>query len=237
MSDEIRQEGDPAAPESVAPAPAGPAQPPQASSLAQVFALGMAGLLSGVILAGVYIGTEPMIQRNHAEALRAAVFQVLPGTETMRVYEWVDGRLVEFVGEGDALPEGEAVYAGLDGSGESTGWAIPAAGAGFQDTIGMLYGYDPVNERIVGLAILECRETPGLGDKIIFDENFHAGFRALAVDPEIVSVKDGRDAPNEVDVISGATISTNAVVRTLNLSVERWRPVLRDAELGGSDEP
>lgn len=201
------------------------------SSTAQVLALGLAGLLSGVILVGVYLWTQPMIQRNHAEALRAAVFEVVPGTVTIQPYELRDGALVQFQGGPDDMPEGEAVYAGIDADGRRIGFAVPAAGPGFQDTIGMLYGFDPAAGTIIGLAVLQCLETPGLGDKIIADENFHAGFEALDVEPEIVAVKDGRDAPNEVDVISGATISTNAVVRALNASVAHWKPVLTDAAL------
>ena len=86
---------------------------------------------------------------------------------------------------------------------------------------------------MVGLAVLESKETPGLGDKIIFDEDFHACFEALAIEPKIVTVRDGRDAPNEVDIISGATISTDAVVDMINKSLERWAPILTSAAKGG----
>jgi len=38
--------------------------------------------------------------------------------------------------------------------------------------------------------------------------------------------KGNKSAPNEVDAISGATISSKAVVRILNESIEKWNEKL-----------
>jgi electron transport complex protein RnfG len=78
------------------------------------------------------------------------------------------------------------------------------------------------------MEVLESKETPGLGDKIIKDLEFVGSFRDLAVDPELVAVKKGRTHENEVDAISGATISSNAVVRIINESNARWLERLPD---------
>ena len=48
----------------------------------------------------------------------------------------------------------------------------------------------------------------------------------LAVDPPIIVVKDGRDAPNEVDSITGATISSKAVVKAINEALAGWAQYL-----------
>jgi electron transport complex protein RnfG len=77
------------------------------------------------------------------------------------------------------------------------------------------------------MAILESRETPGLGDKIYKDAAFVANFDSLSIDPEIVTVKKGRkSAPNEVDAITGATISSKAVARIIQQGNLRWAPRL-----------
>ena len=77
------------------------------------------------------------------------------------------------------------------------------------------------------MEILDSRETPGLGDKIYKDAVFVANFSNLVADPEIVTVKKGtRNAPNEVDAITGATISSKAVVRIINEGQARWRDKL-----------
>ena len=56
-----------------------------------VVTLALAGLIAGLVLVGVYLGTLPIIQRNQAEALRAAVFKVLPGTSTIHALIRRDG--------------------------------------------------------------------------------------------------------------------------------------------------
>ena len=97
------------------------------------------------------------------------------------------------------------------------------AGPGFQDTIALLYGYRPDEKNVVGMEILESRETPGLGDKIYKDAVFVSGFSALSVEPEIVAVKKGtKSRPNEIDAITGATISSKAVVRIINETHADW---------------
>jgi len=192
-----------------------------------LFTLGLAGMLSGTALVGIYELTAPRIERNRAEALEAAIHRVLPGTTTNQAYGLVDGALVPLETEEGRLPKGEAVYEGIDADGRRVGFAIPAEGGGFQDTIKLIYGVDPQRRRVVGMEILESKETPGLGDKIFKDESFVAEFSDLAVDPEIKAVKPGAGvADNEVDTISGATISSKAVVNIINDGNGRWLDVL-----------
>jgi electron transport complex protein RnfG len=100
---------------------------------------------------------------------------------------------------------------------------MPAAGPGFQDTIAILYGFKPGDKLVVGMEVLESRETPGLGDKIYKDAEWVAGFSALSVEPEIFAVKKGtKSSANEIDAITGATISSKAVVRIINETHTAW---------------
>ena len=76
---------------------------------------------------------------------------------------------------------------------------------------------------IIGMEVLESKETPGLGDKIFKDQDFVANFSALNIDPEIVAVGSGKKtASHEVDSISGATISSKAVVKIINQGNDQW---------------
>lgn len=188
-----------------------------------VLTLAAAGLFSGLAIVGAYRLTLPTIQANQAEALRRAVFEVLPGAERMERLVWQmeneTGRLVPAGGTTGAEP---SVYAGFTADGRFVGYAVPASGAGFQDTIGLLYGYDPERDRIVGMEVLESRETPGLGDRIYKDETFVGRFRDLAVLPRVELVKEEPTAPNQVDAITGATISSAAVVTIVNAGNQEW---------------
>ena len=195
-------------------------QAAQPSSLRLVMTLAIAGLISGVAIIGIYESTLPTITANKARELREAVFKVLPGVSRMQALVYRDGRVL-------AVPEPQkdepVVYGGYDEQGDFVGYAIPGAGPGFQDTIALLYGYLPREKQVVGMEILESRETPGLGDKIYKDADFVAEFSALSVEPEIVAVKKGTATlDNHVDAITGATISAKAVVRIINETHVAW---------------
>lgn len=198
------------------------------SSTRLVATLGFAGLLSGLIIVSVYEATLPGITSYKAKVLKEAVFKVLPGVSRMQRLTYKDGRMTAAMGDEE---EEDTVFGGYDASGQLIGYAIPSAGPGFQDTIRLLYGYLPVDRKVVGMEILASRETPGLGDKIYKDLAFVANFEDLSIDPEIVTVKKGaRAAPNEVDAITGATISSKAVVQIINRGNQRWGTRFNGAE-------
>ena len=158
------------------------------SSLRLVLTLAIAGLVSGVAIIGIYESTLPTITANKARQLREAVFKVLPGVSQMQALVYRDGSIMAV-----AEPEKDelVVYGGYDEQGDFVGYAMPGAGPGFQDTIAILYGYVPQQKQVVGMEVLESRETPGLGDKIYKDAEFVAEFSGLSVEPEIVAVKKG----------------------------------------------
>jgi len=212
------------------------------SSLRLVSTLAIAGLISGIAIIGIYESTLPTITANKARELREAVFKVLPGVSQMQALVYRGGEIVVV----DAPEKDEPViYGGYDEDREFVGYAMPAAGPGFQDTIAILYGYNPAEKLVVGMEVLESRETPGLGDKIYKDAVFVGGFSALSIEPEIVAVKKGtKSNPNEIDAITGATISSKAVVRIINEAHTAWsaqlpapgsEPPVREREPAGTE--
>jgi len=192
-------------------------------ALRLVATLAVAGLVSGVAIVSAYRLTRPRIEANEAAALQRAVFQVLPGAVKMERLVWNGKTLVAATGNGGFE---SSIFTGWGADGALVGYAIPAAGAGFQDTIKLLYGLDPAGERMLGMTVLESRETPGLGDRIYKDAQFVAEFRDLVVTPVIELVKGHGDKPNDVDAITGSTISSRAVVKILNDACAVWRPRL-----------
>ena len=188
------------------------------SALRLILTLSLAGLFSGLIIVLAYHATRPAITAYQAEQLRASVFKVLPGVTRIQRQIIREGQLIAAEDPGS-----EAVYAGYDAGNRLVGYAIPAEGPGFQDTIRLLYGYLPGPRTVVGMEILDSRETPGLGDKIYKDAAFVANFQRLQIDPAILAVKKGRKAaPNEIDAITGATISSKAVARIINQGNATW---------------
>jgi len=186
-----------------------------------IFTLGIAGFLSGLILVSLYLFTKPIIENNKAEALKAAIFKVLPGTGSFKTFVLNNGKLTE---ADEKTKEPEKIFLGFNTNNEITGFAIHGREIGFQDNIGVIFGYKSEDKSIIGYEVLECKETPGLGDKIFKDEKFVKNIAELNVEPEIVVVKKGdKKNPNEVEAISGATISSKAVVKLLNNSLNKWK--------------
>jgi electron transport complex protein RnfG len=190
------------------------------------------GVFCGLLIVSVYQVTLPVIEQNKAEALQAAIFHVLPRASTSRTYrlsETGSFELLEGKGAGEQL-----VYAGYDDTQELVGMAVEARGMGYQDVIGVIYGYSFSDEAIIGIQVLESKETPGLGDKIETDPDFLQNFERLdvslandqsALANPIVPVKHGEKThPWEVDGITGATISSVAMAKILNGSAQYWAP-------------
>jgi electron transport complex protein RnfG len=197
-----------------------PVQDKAPGSLRLVLTLAVAGLLSGIAIIGIYESTLPTITANKARELREAVFKVLPGVTQMQALVYRNGELVVVPAPDKDEP---VVYGGYDDEGKFLGYAVPAAGPGFQDTIALLYGYRPGEKLIVGMEVLESRETPGLGDKIYKDPDFVGEFSKLSIEPAIVAVKKGtKTSDNQIDAITGATISSKAVARIINEAHTSW---------------
>lgn len=191
-----------------------------ASAFKLVSTLGLTALLSGIAIASVYEVTRATIAEHRARTLRESVFDVLPGAARMEPLPFA-------AASGDSAIAGDDVaYAAYDAEDRLVGYALRGEGPGYQDTIELLAGYDPAGARLTGMRVLDSRETPGLGDKIYKDAGFVGAFRDLDVEGGIQLTKGGAEASNEVDAITGATISSRAVVGILNRSLARWRPLL-----------
>jgi electron transport complex protein RnfG len=193
------------------------------------------GALCGLLVVTAFLATRPAIERNRAEALERAIFDVLPGARSSAAFRLeADERFaaVERVAAGDRV-----VYAGYDEEQRLVGLAVEASGMGYQDVIRLLYGYSFAGDAIVGVRVLESKETPGLGDRIEKDPEFLANFSKLdvtlsadlsALEHSIVPVKHGKKtSPWEVDGITGATVSSQAMADILNRSASWWIPRIR----------
>lgn len=186
--------------------------------------LAIAGALAGLLIVGVFEWAQPQILEYRAGVLTANIQEVLGGPERVQTLFVEDGRLVEVAPAGTDTIKAEKVYVGYDAGGAPMGFAIVGAKPGFQDVIQLIFGYDPDTEEVLGMRVLESKETPGLGDKIFKDLEFVAEFEGVEV--PLKGVKDPTGAPNEVDMITGATISSQAIVDIINARLETLGPVL-----------
>lgn len=193
------------------------------------------GLICGLLIVLAYQGTKPIIQKNQVEARQAAVFEVLPGAVETRTFHMGEDGHFSVVPD-DSQGEGLA-FAGFDAQGQLIGIALEGSGMGYQDTIRLLYGYSPEQQAVIGIKVLESRETPGLGTRVESDPGFLKNFEKLdvrldaagqALAHPIAAVKSGtKTDPWQIDCITGATISSTAVSTILRDSTAWWVPRLQ----------
>ncbi|MFC1637550.1 RnfABCDGE type electron transport complex subunit G [Candidatus Margulisiibacteriota bacterium] len=170
-----------------------------------IIVLTVIGLISGGILALVYQWSLPKIEANRIRETDAAIFKVLPATKS---YQQV-------------VSDELTYYKCFDKKKGLLGYAILCKGNGYQGEIKLMVGVKADLSKF----ILEQLETPGLGAKIA-EAGFQAQFKGLAAQSPIEYVKANADKKNnEIQAITGATISSRAVVNIINKTVEQWLQV------------
>jgi len=209
---------------------------PQTSAWSIYRAIVGIGVFCALVIVIVFQSTAERIKRNQERFLAAAISEVLPATKsTIAVDLGEDGQLVATT-ESLTLP----VFLSYDEQNRLVGAVLAAEGMGYQDNIRVLYSYSFEQHAIVGFKILDSKETPGLGDRVEIEPHFIANFEALDVrlndngdqlNNRIVTVKQGeKNNPWQIDGITGATITSEAIGNLLNDSAGIWIPILeRDA--------
>lgn len=191
--------------------------------------LGGSGALAGLLIVTGYALTLPRIEANKSAALALAVREVLQEPARYDTLYLVNGALVRGLPEGLAAKGLEAVYHGFDSTGATVGYAISASGNGFQDAISLIFGYDPATQQLLAMKILGHKDTPGLGDRIEKDTAFTSQFGRAQAPMVAVKPGTGGDDRRNVHTITGATISSKAVIAIINTAVARWTPLIATA--------
>jgi electron transport complex protein RnfG len=169
-------------------------------------------VITGLILGVVHdITLEPirLTQENlKAEALRGA----LPGAEEFNAVQKAE--------EADPMIK-DIQEALLDG--KIYGYCLTVTPRGYGGTIELVTGITN-DGKLEAIRILNHSETPGLGAKSVLP-NFYEQFTDS---DKVTVVKRAPEAPGEIQAISGATITSNAVAGGVNVALEYWRSNLAE---------
>jgi len=175
--------------------------------IVQAWLVILLSLCFGGVLAGVQIGLSQRIADNKLAETMGQIPQLVPGAE-------------EAASREDEVA-GQRVYRAYAG-GEQIGWVIPCGGQGFADRIELLVGVDVAAEKITGLYVLEQKETPGLGNKIV-EDGWRSQFAGKTTMRGLAVTKAGAKTDSEIDAVTGATISSESVCQIVNQSLEKMR--------------
>jgi len=181
-----------------------------------VLVLSCITLFAAVALASVYTLTKEPIAQSKTAKQQNAVKEVLPP------FDHIDPvKRVKSV-SGDSLN----VYKAFDKNNSYVGVAVESFSKnGFAGLIKMMIGFDKEGA-IVNYSVLEQKETPGLGTKMVDWFKTDKGNQNIIGKKgqhELTVTKDG----GEVDAISAATISSRAFLESVNKAY----PVKWDAAL------
>ncbi len=173
------------------------------------------GTIFALLLAGAQAAFGPRIAENRRAELERAARSVVPAEV---------GKLEEATVQVEK--EEKTVFKCLGAGGELVGWALVDSGFGFQDKIKLVVGLSPDGGKVTGLQVVENVETPGLGNRIE-EKEFSDRYKGLDATEGITVVKQGASKDrNEIQAITGATISSEAVTRIANSVLSKVRPKL-----------
>jgi electron transport complex protein RnfG len=167
-------------------------------------------VLSGLVLAGTFTGLSPMIEANRVAALNESLAAIFAGPDLP-----AEDLSFEQV-ESDA----PTIYRGTNAAGALLGYAVRVETQGYGGAITLLVGLSPDLSTIMGIEVVEQVETPGLGGNITTD-SFKEQFAGLDAGEAVSYVKNVEPDPdrNEIQAISGATITSRAVVSGINTTL------------------
>jgi electron transport complex protein RnfG len=170
--------------------------------------------VAGLFLGGAYVITKEPIEKQAALEKNLAMQQILPQTE-------------EFKSSDVMIPEGsivKEVNEGLKG-GQVAGYAIKVTPKGFGGPIDMMVGIS-TEGKITGIKILSHSETPGLGANAP-NESFSGQFKGKNLEPALTVVKNGASKDNDIQALTGATITSRAVTNGVNEAVKFYTSNLK----------
>lgn len=171
-----------------------------------VIVLGLVGLVSGASLVFTYRYARPLIEKNQKNESEKAIFEIIPGAVK---YEAVSQK-------------GEDCFKVYNKGGELIGYAFLAEGNGYMGNIKMIAGVKTDMSTFYGIEVLELVETPGLGGEIT-TKAFKSQFKDLKSIPQIICVKEEPEEGNEIQAITGATITSRSVAQILNQKLVNLR--------------
>jgi Na+-translocating ferredoxin:NAD+ oxidoreductase subunit G len=165
--------------------------------------LAVVGILSATLLTGLHNITEPIIIERQEQEYRQALELYFPGFDHFETESVEDDYF-------------DLIY---DEAGNLMGLMATIKATGYDGDITYNLAIDSAGE-IAGVLIVSHTETPGIGD-VITTEPFQEQFIGKSFEDPIIAGED-------VDIVTGATVSTAAIIN----SVRRVVGVVAENYLG-----
>ncbi len=168
-------------------------------------------------LALVNSATKEVIAERTKAAGEEQRRQVIKEAESFEELEgWKENGYEDMIGD---------VYAAYKGD-ELLGYVFTAAPKGYGGEMKVIVGISKHKE-VLGVAIGDNSETPGLGSKVAEDK-FKGQYEGKSIEKPFEVVKGKASGENEIEAVSGATITSKAVTDAVRSSAELAEGLLKD---------
>ncbi|MDO4491340.1 MAG: RnfABCDGE type electron transport complex subunit G [Lachnospiraceae bacterium] len=180
-------------------------------------------LLAGLALSGIFAMTKDTIAEQKAAAAAESYKAVLPEADTFKANEAMDGAIEALAGENYGTDFGKITineaFEALDASGNTAGYVVSVtSGDGFDGNITLAVGI-LADGTISGIDFTELHETAGMGMRCGEDE-WKGQFTGRNVPSFTLNKAGGSTSDEEIDSISGASVTSGAVVNAVNAALD-----------------
>ena len=194
----------------------------------QSWLLIIAAFCFGLLIAVANAAWAPRIEANRIKKLSDLMQGLLPNAnsfpmETKVTIKSAKGKKTEVT-----------IYKALsDPNNANTciGWAFNASGPGFADKIELVVAVDKNFEAFACFAVLSSNETPGFGDQVALPDYRDQYNNAPVTNLELVKTGDKDKIDAEIVAVSGATVSSEAVVKIINNTTAQIKTQMKEKGL------
>lgn len=186
----------------------------------------------GLLIAMTNAALSGRIEQNKAAKLNNLTRALLPGAEVFQPVE-VDIQ----VRRPDGSTEKARIFEVLSNDQQRLGWSFNADGTGFAGPVELVIAVDQDFRKVMGFDVIASSETPGFGDQIKSDY-FRKQYVGAPTEPlALVKTGDPTVIDNQIVAITGATVSSTAVVEIVNTFVTQIKSQMQEKGLIGNVRP
>ncbi|MBQ6386407.1 MAG: RnfABCDGE type electron transport complex subunit D [Lachnospiraceae bacterium] len=186
--------------------------------------------VAGVALSGVFDLTREAIEAQELAAQMASYQEVLPDAQEFEPS--ADGQAVIDSLEGGVYGTDfgrvhiNGAYEGKDASGNVTGYVVSVTTSdGYDGDVTLSAGIS-ADGTLQGISFTELNETAGMGMRADEPE-FKDQFSGVNVEKFTLNKAGGSTADDEIDSISGASVTSGAVVNAVNAAIDFFNTNLK----------
>ncbi len=190
-----------------------------------------ASFFFGLLIAVTNAGLSPRIEQNKINKRNRLVGALLPEAKNFIPLD-SEIEIESLQGQKETVE----VFKALSETDECVGWSFNAVGPGFADKIELVVAVDKNFEKLAGFNVLASNETPGFGNQIKFDY-FRDQFKGAPTEGLRLETSGDNTKNDDAEIIaiSGATISSEAVVDIISNAITQIKEQIKRKGLTGDD--